>query len=256
MSGAVLEAADLRVSFGGVHAVDGVSVQLAERTVLGLIGPNGSGKTSLLNAMTGVVPTTGRLYVGGDQVPLNRPERIRAAGVVRTFQAPQVLADLTCLDNALLSPSDRRGTGVISAWLGRPWQARHEERRRATALDALATVGLADHAERSAGTLTYGQQRLLELARALAGEPRVLLLDEPSAGLNDDETRSLTSLLRIVQERGISMLLVDHKVDFIDELCDRVLVLELGRRVSEGSPAEIWADARVRDAYLGGSAGA
>jgi ABC-type branched-subunit amino acid transport system ATPase component len=123
-------------------------------------------------------------------------------------------------------------------------------------LDALATVGLADHAERSAGTLTYGQQRLLELARALAGEPRVLLLDEPSAGLNDDETRSLTSLLRIVQERGISMLLVDHKVDFIDELCDRVLVLELGRRVSEGSPAEIWADTRVRDAYLGGSAGA
>ena len=246
-----LEASEIRVSFGGVQAVDGVSLSVEPGSVVGVIGPNGSGKTSLLNALTGVVAATGELAVDGKRARLGRPRALRRAGLVRTFQAPQVVSDMTCLDNVLLSPVDRRGTGVASAWLARPWMQRAERNRAAHAAEAMELVGLADKRELFASALTYGQARLLDLARAITGEPRVLMLDEPSAGLNEAETEFLADLLRTLRSRGTAILLVDHKVDFVDSLCQRLVVLQLGGVIANGSPREVWADARVRDAYLG-----
>ncbi|WP_406286592.1 ABC transporter ATP-binding protein [Embleya sp. NBC_00896] len=247
----VLSARDIRVDFGGVRAVDAVSVDVYRGEVVGVIGPNGSGKTTLLNAITGVVPASGELYVGGVPVRLGSPERARRAGLVRMFQTPQPVRALTCVENVLLATSDTRHRGLLAAWLLRPLMARVEQERLAGAQAALDRVGLGDRAELSAGVLTYGEQRLLDIARGIAAVPRVLMLDEPSAGLNSRETDALLLLLRAVAADGVGLLVVDHKIDFIDALCDRITVLETGRVVAEGVPAAVWRDRRVMDAYLG-----
>ena len=247
----MLDASDISVRFGGVRAVESVSLSVANREILGIIGPNGSGKTTFLNALTGVVEASGQLAMDGARIPLGRPGRSRAAGILRVFQNPQTFTALSCLDNVLLSTPDRTFCGVGGAWLVRPLLMRHERRRWQAAMVALDRVGLGDVAEISASELTYGQQRLLELARAIAGEPRILLLDEPSAGLNDVETAELARLCLGLRDDGLALAVVDHKVDFIDSLCDRVAVLELGHLIALGPPAEVWADAAVVDAYLG-----
>lgn len=248
---AVLETKDICVRFGGVVAVDGVSMQVQPQQIHGLIGPNGSGKTTFLNAVTGVVPASGGLTVAGQAVPLNRPRRSRAAGVLRMFQAPQTFAALSCLDNAVLACSDARFTGLCAAWLARPVMWHRERSRWQLGRAALERVGLTDLADHLAGSLTYGQQRMLELARALAAAPRVLLLDEPSAGLNDAETQALAELCQSLRADGLSLVVIDHKIDFIDAICDVVGVLELGRLIASGPPDEVWRDPHVVDAYLG-----
>jgi ABC-type branched-subunit amino acid transport system ATPase component len=241
----------MRVDFGGVRAVDGVSVHVDRGEIVGVIGPNGSGKTTLLNAITGIVPARGALTVGGMPVRLGCPERSRRAGLVRTFQTPQPVRALTCVQNVLLATSDTRHRGLLAAWLLRPLMARVEHERQAGALAALDRVGLGERPERGADALTYGEQRLLDIARGIAAEPRVLMLDEPSAGLNSRETDALAVLLRDVAADGVALLVVDHKIDFVDALCDRITVLETGRVVAEGAPAAVWRDRRVMDAYLG-----
>lgn len=246
----VLEAEGIGVNFGGVRAVDDVSFSVRDGEVLGLIGPNGSGKTTLLNALTGVVRARGDLRVRGRPVALGRPESPRLAGLARVYQAPQLVPDLTCVENVMVGAADQGHRGAVAACFRRIGMWRHERNRFAHAVDQLARVGLGSRALHPAGTLTYGDQRLLELARALAAEPVALLLDEPSAGLNDEETRALARVLRDVRACGASLLVVDHKIDFIDALCDRVLVLELGRRIAWGTPDEVWSDQRVMDAYL------
>jgi ABC-type branched-subunit amino acid transport system ATPase component len=238
------------VSFGGVRAVDGVSLDIGDE-IIGIIGPNGSGKTTFLNALTGVVPARGSLSLDGRTIPLGRPAAARKAGILRVFQQPQTFVELTCLENVALSSADRSAMWLTAATVGRPLMFKHERARWDHAYAALDYVGLARLADVPGGDLAYGQQRLLELARAIAGEPEVLLLDEPSAGLNEHETRGLQELLLDLRRRGLTLVVVDHKIDFIDALCDRVAVLELGRVIALGTPAEVWVDPQVMDAYLG-----
>ncbi|MCU1374873.1 MAG: transporter related protein [Actinomycetia bacterium] len=247
----VLEARDITVSFGGVRAVDEVSLEIRGGEILGLIGPNGSGKSTMLNAITGVVPAGGGLTVGGVDVGLRKPSDVVAAGVRRTYQTPQGYLELSCIDNVLLSTTDRKLTGIVASIVLRPLMLRREKARWRHAAEALDRVGLLALAEVPAGSLSYGGQRMLELARVIAGDPKVVLLDEPSAGLNDAETELLAGHLRLLRQEGVSLLVVDHKIDFISSLCDRVIVLELGRLVAEGDPHGIWEDERVQNAYLG-----
>jgi ABC-type branched-subunit amino acid transport system ATPase component len=247
----VLEAVEIRVSFGGVRAVDGVSLDVRDGEILGLVGPNGSGKTTFLNAVVGVVPASGYLEVDGQPVPLGTPGRSRAVGVLRTYQAPQTYDHLSCIEDVLVSTSDRRYTGIFASWFLRPRMLRHERARWGVAIDALTRVGLGDLAEAPAGRLTYGQRRLLEFARAIAAGPRILLLDEPSAGLDVSETDELAGYIRALRDEGVSILVIDHKLDFITGLCDRVAVLEQGRLVAVGAADTVFADQRVVDAYLG-----
>jgi branched-chain amino acid transport system permease protein len=247
----ILVARGVSVSFGGVRAVDDVTIVLKRNEILGLIGPNGSGKSTFLNAVIGVVSADGALEVDGKRIALGQPVPVRRAGVLRSYQTPQTYLGLTCIENVLLSAADRRYTGIVASTVLRPLMLRHERARWRRAAEALARVGLLDRAEESAATLSYGQQRLLELARAIAGEPSVVLLDEPSAGLNAAETETLADHLRSLRAEGVSLLVVDHKIDFISNLCDRVVVLELGRLVAEGDPRGIWDDERVVNAYLG-----
>ena len=247
----VIEAEELLVSFGGVRAVDRVSITLHEGEILGLIGPNGSGKSTAINAMTGVVPASGSLRFNGQPTPLGNPSRVRRAGVLRTYQTPQTFLHMSCIENVLLTTTDRKYTGIVSSIVLRPLMLRRERERWRHAAAALDRVGLLDRAEDSAANLSYGQQRMLEVARALAGDPKVIMLDEPSAGLNAAETEILAGHLRRMRQDGISLLVIDHKIDFITSLVDRVIVLELGSLVAEGDPRTIWQDQRVQNAYLG-----
>jgi branched-chain amino acid transport system ATP-binding protein len=252
----ILRADDVTVRFGGVRAVSGVSLDLARDELLGLVGPNGSGKTTFLNALSGAVAASGKLTVEGTTVPFGKPTASWGAGLARVFQAPQTFLALSCLENVLLSSSDRALRGGVGAFLARPAMNARERQRWTSAVEALEFVGLADFTSLPSGMLTYGQRRLLELARAINGRPKVLLLDEPSAGLNDAETAGLAELLKEVKGRGVALLLIDHKVDFLDSLCDRLVVLELGEVIATGTPDVVWADERVITAYLGAPADA
>ena len=247
----MLAADSIAVSFGGVRAVDGVSLDVGRGEIVGLVGPNGSGKSTFLNALTGLVPASGSASVAGHPYRLSRPGAPRRAGLLRTFQTPQIYRELTCLDNVCLAHPDRRATGLTGAWLRRRQMQRLERDRVATARDALRRVGLEREENRLAGELAYGSQRLLELARVITGRPSIVLLDEPSAGLNPAESLALTAHLRQLRDDGAALLVVDHKIDFLAALCDRVAVLELGRLVAVGPPHEVFADQRVIDAYLG-----
>jgi branched-chain amino acid transport system ATP-binding protein len=247
----MLEAVDVTVRFGGVTAVDRVGIQVERGTVVGLVGPNGSGKTTFLNALSGIVAATGSVTVGGRPLRLGAPRRARRAGILRVFQVPQTFDELSCLENVLIGQPDRSLTGLAAACFLRPLVMRRERARWAEAEQVLDRVGLDGVAASPSGDLSYGKRRLLELARALYARPRVLLLDEPSAGLNDAETAELAAVVDGLDRSDLATVLVDHKVELIDSLCSRVVVLESGGVIAEGGPAEIWDDPRVVDAYLG-----
>ncbi|MGY1814669.1 ABC transporter ATP-binding protein [Blastococcus sp. SYSU D00820] len=246
----MLEATDITVRYGGVVAVDGVSLQVRRNEVLGIVGPNGSGKSTLLNALSGLTPATGQLTIGDRRIRLGSPRRVRREGLLRTFQTPQVFTELSCIENVMLS-APQSWSGLGAAVLGRPLMWRQERTRIEDAHAALEEVGLAHLAARSAEGLAYGQSRHLEIARAIANRPSILAMDEPSAGLNQVETAALARLIRSFAARGITILIVDHKIDFLRELCDRMSVLQLGRVIAEGAPDEVFTDPAVVDAYLG-----
>jgi branched-chain amino acid transport system permease protein len=252
----ILEAIDVSVHFSGVRAVDGVSMQLHQGEVLGIMGPNGSGKTTLLNALTGIVPAAGQLLVEGAAVPLERPRASRAAGMARTYQSPQMIHPLTALDNVMLGSDDHVGRGIGGSWFLRPRMWRHERKRWQAGADVLSRVGLSNALRADGGALTYGDQRLVEIGRAMTARPKVMMLDEPSAGLNDVETIELVALLRTFQDAGIALIVIDHKLGLMEDICDRVLVLQLGRVIAEGTPEAVWRDPVVADAYLGSASDA
>lgn len=250
---AYLECREVTVRFGGVVAVDQVSLDVASGgEVVGLIGPNGSGKSTLLNALTGLVPVAhGTVSVDGAPVELGRPGAAASRGLFRTYQTPQIDDQCTCLDNVLVSSPDQRARGLTGAWLVRPRMLSVEKERWAKAAAALQRVGLLERANDIAGALSYGERRRLEVARAVVAEPQLLLMDEPAAGLNSAETDQLCDLLLGLTGEGLSLVVVEHKIAFIESLCQRVVVLELGRQIAAGPPAEVWKDPAVMSAYLG-----
>jgi branched-chain amino acid transport system ATP-binding protein len=247
----IFEVEGITVRFGALAAVDDVSFAVNENEVLGLIGPNGSGKSTLLNAVCGLVKARGSLRVRGESVAMGKPGGVVRKGVFRTFQTPQIDLELTCLENVLVGSPDKVGRGPVAAWLARPQMWSHDKARWASASEALERVGLLDRANESAGSLAYGDRRLLEIARALTAKPTLLLMDEPAAGLSAGETQNLSDLLKEIGRDGIGLLVIEHKLSFLEQLVQRLVVLELGRVIAQGTPDEVWKDPAVVAAYLG-----
>jgi branched-chain amino acid transport system ATP-binding protein len=252
VTSALLEVRGLTKDFGGLTAVRGVDFTVQAGRIKALIGPNGAGKTTIFNVIGGVLaPTRGRVLFDGAPLPIRSPHAVAGRGIGRTFQLVQLFGEMTVLDNVLVG-CHRRGRAGWAACALRTRGMRDEERRlRTRATEVLALVGLGAHAALPAAVLPYGDQRLVELARALAMEPRLLLLDEPGAGLDADEQRRLAAVIRTIRDAGAAVLLVDHHMDFVLDLADEVLVLSYGEKLAEGTPSAVRRDPAVVAAYLG-----
>jgi branched-chain amino acid transport system ATP-binding protein len=247
----LLQASNVVMRFGGLTAVNDVSLTVNSGEIIGLIGPNGAGKTTFFNCLTGLyVPTEGTVTYKGQALP-PKPHKVTQAGMARTFQNIRLFHNMTVLENVLVGRHTRTKEGLISAILRGPGYHREETESRAKAMEYLAFVGLADKADTLARNLPYGEQRKLEVARALASEPGLLLLDEPTAGMNPQETRATEELVFAIRDRGIAVLVIEHDMRFIFNLCDRVAVLVQGRKLVEGDAATVQGDERVVAAYLG-----
>jgi branched-chain amino acid transport system ATP-binding protein len=238
--------------FGGLVANDSISFDVPEKSVFAVIGPNGAGKTTLFNTISGFFPPTeGTIAFDGADITGVAQRHIAARGLVRTYQLVQLFKDLTVAENVQVG-FHLVTKGAIGAALLRPrWMREQEARVRGEALDLLAFVGLAAQADARADTLPYGQQRLLEVARALAAKPRLLLLDEPAAGLNTDETQALADTILRIRERGVTVLLIEHDMSLVMQIAQRIVVLDFGKKIAEGTPEEIKAHPDVIAAYLG-----
>ncbi|MYS20661.1 amino acid/amide ABC transporter ATP-binding protein 1, HAAT family [Streptomyces sp. DvalAA-14] len=247
----LLQASGVIMRFGGLTAVRNVSLTVNSGEIVGLIGPNGAGKTTFFNCLTGLyVPTEGTVSYRGTVLPA-KPHLVTKAGLARTFQNIRLFANMTVLENVLVGRHTRTREGLLSALLRGPGYHKAEAQSRARAMELLEFTGLADKAEQLARNLPYGEQRKLEIARALASEPGLLLLDEPTAGMNPQETRATEELVFAVRDQGIAVLVIEHDMRFIFNLCDRVAVLVQGQMLVEGTSDVVQRDERVIAAYLG-----
>jgi branched-chain amino acid transport system ATP-binding protein len=248
----VLAVEDLGIAFGGVNAVDGVAFAVSGGEVLSIIGPNGAGKTTLFNLVSGVYRASrGRVALLGDDVTGATPEALAARGLSRTFQNLQIFARMSAVENVMVGRHLREHTGILADLFGLPSVTRQNRATRADALDRLEAVGLVADADRPAGALPYGALKRLEIARALASEPKVLLLDEPAAGCNAVETQEIERLVRRIADTGVAVVLVEHDMKLVMRISDRVLVLDRGRPLAEGPPQVVRENPAVIEAYLG-----
>jgi branched-chain amino acid transport system ATP-binding protein len=238
--------------FGGLIALEDVSLSVAGGSITGIIGPNGAGKTTLFNIITGLyTQISGEVYLGEKNISLFVPEVLAGLGLVRTFQNMELFGQMTVLENVMVGLHTKSKSGIFSCAFKLPGQIKEERYIREKSLQWLDFTGMADLAGIKAGNLPFGKGRLLEITRALAVEPRIILMDEPAAGLNSHETSELANLIRRIRESGVTVVLVEHDMELVMDICDSIIVLNLGKKLVEGTPREIQENPAVISAYLG-----
>ena len=250
----ILSVRNVRKYFGGIKAVDGVSLDVTPRSITGLIGPNGAGKTTLFNIISGYYkPDAGEIYFKGERIDGLSLHETFKKGLCRTFQLSRELKLMTVLENVMLPPPHQLGENLLKTWFLPSKVRKQEQELRERALEILDSVGLLHLKDEYAGNLSGGQKRLLELARVMMADPEMVLLDEIAAGVSPSERVMLAEhIRRLVEERGITVLVVGHEMDFVMDLCDPVIVMDKGKKLTEGSPEEVSKDPRVLEVYLGG----